>query len=406
MQKPVKIAIKVLYNRKWTKTLIFVSFFCLLFRANVFAFSPTPDQIISLRSWALLNYTAPTRTQKPRTKQEIVDNFCKQSLSPSLNTAFSDTTDRYHASNSLFLSLLCSQSNTELPSFHPTISLKESTNYLRDETSLRKLKYSSECTDPNKKYQESCNLSFLSNEIISDVISDLTTLKQGNLYGIINNNFTDTKTLDNQISLLAEKLLNIGQHNNDQTKFCWGKLHSYPKTCNQIAKSFKAFSKAFDKLKIIDTKKLLKDSEKKHKDQTLCIKNKKNPKAFDALFCNIFSSLEKSEGLNPFINQTYNELLRYMLFSSYYRYNLSLISNPNTNTLAEIDLLNSQPLTILSATNQTLKQLSDIQSTYPYHIGLLAYQEDLLWLRNNYLSKLVTPFYTFFYKVQDVQIPN
>jgi len=35
MQKPVKIAIKVLYNRKWTKTLIFVSFFCLLFRANV-----------------------------------------------------------------------------------------------------------------------------------------------------------------------------------------------------------------------------------------------------------------------------------------------------------------------------------------------------------------------------------
>jgi hypothetical protein len=168
----------------------------------------------------LLNYTAPTRTQKPRTKQEIVDNFCKQSLSPSLNTAFSDTTDRYHASNSLFLSLLCSQSNTELPTFHATISLKESTNYLRDEISLRKLKYSSECTDPNKKYQESCNLSVLSNEIISDVISDLTTLKQGNLYGIINNNFTDTKTLDNQISLLAEKLLNIGQHNNDQTKFC------------------------------------------------------------------------------------------------------------------------------------------------------------------------------------------
>ena len=51
-------------------------------------------------------------------------------------------------------------------------------------------------------------------------MSDLTTLKQGNLYGIINNNFTDTKTLDDQISLLAEKLLNIGQHNNDQTKFC------------------------------------------------------------------------------------------------------------------------------------------------------------------------------------------
>ena len=329
MQKPVKIAIKVLYNRKWTKTLIFVSFFCLLFRANVSAFSPSPDQIISLRSWALLNYTAPTRTQKPRTKQEIVDNFCKQSLSPSLNTAFSDTTDRYHASNSLFLSLLCSQSNTELPSFHPTISLKESTNYLRDETSLRKLKYPSECTDPNKKYQESCNLSLLSNEIISDVISDLTTLKQGNLYGIINNNFTDTKTLDNQISLLAEKLLNIGQHNNDQTKFCWGKLHSYPKTCNQIAKSFKAFSKAFDKLKIIDTKKLLKDSEKKHKDQNLCIKNQKDSillsikpimNYYDICFLAVIIVIISLLSLIP----TQTSLLR----STFLTLNLSLSSQP------------------------------------------------------------------------------
>ena len=95
-----------------------------------------------------------------------------------------------------------------------------------------------------------------------------------------------------------------------------------------------------------------------------------------------------------------------MLFSSYYRYNLGIIPNPDTQIVSEIELLSTQPLQIITATNQTLKQLSDIQSTYPYHLGLLAYQEDLLWLRDTYLSKLVTPFYTFFYKVQDVQIPN
>lgn len=388
------------------KNLTFSFLLCLLCTAKVFAFSPSEDQIISLRSWALQNYTAPKVTETPRTKQQIVDNFCQQSLSPEMNNTFSDSRDRYQASNSLFLSLLCSQSSFNLPPFHKTINLKEQENYLKNEISLKTLKYTPECRDPKKKYQPSCNLAFLSTEIISDILSDLTTLKQGNLYGIIDNNFTDPQKLNDQISLLAEKMLNIGKHDDDKTNFCWGKNHNYPKTCNQIARSFKAFSKAFNKLKLIDSKKLLKDSEKKHEDKTICIKDEKNPTKFDALFCNIFSSLEKPEWLNPFINQVYNELLRYMLFSSYYRYNLGIIPNPDTQIISEIELLSTQPLQIITATNQTLKQLSDIQSTYPYHLGLLAYQEDLLWLRDKYLSKLVTPFYTFFYKVQDVQIPN
>ena len=68
----------------------------------------------------------------------------------------------------------------------------------------------------------------------------------------------------------------------------------------KLQKVLKLFQKLLTNLKIIDTKKLLKDSEKKHKDQNFCIKNEKNPKAFDALFCNIFSPLEKSEGLKSF----------------------------------------------------------------------------------------------------------
>ena len=166
------------------------------------------------------NYTAPKTTETTRTKQQIVDNFCQQSLSPEMNNTFSDSKDRYQASNSLFLSLLCSQSSVTLPIFHNTINLKEQENYLKNELSLKTLKYSPECRDPEKKYQPSCNLAFLSTEIISDILSDLTTLKQGNLYGIIDNNFTDPQKLDDQISLLAEKMLNIGKHNDDKTNFC------------------------------------------------------------------------------------------------------------------------------------------------------------------------------------------
>lgn len=65
----------------------------------------------------------------------------------------------------------------------------------------------------------------------------------------------------------------------------------------------------------------------------------------------------------------------------------------------------SQFLTeILTITNQTIQQLSEIQNTYPIHIGLMTYQENLLRLRDKYLSKIVTPFYNLFYKLQNVQI--
>lgn len=93
-----------------------------------------------------------------------------------------------------------------------------------------------------------------------------------------------------------------------------------------------------------------------------------------------------------------------MLFSTYTHYNLSIQRDPTNQTLTELSYLKTTPLNIITTTNLTLKQLAEIESTYAFHVGMLAYQEDLLWLRNNYLSKVVTPFYTLFYKVQDVQI--
>lgn len=390
-------------SKKEIKNLTFFACFLLLMTERVFAFSISEADFETLRNGKLQNYTAPTTADQVRNKQQILDNFCQQSLASPIHNMFSTETEQYSAQNSLFLSLLCSQSNAP-KTFHPTIDLNQKPPYLKDKISLKSLKYDSNCTDPDNKIETNCNLAKLSSNLIKDIISDLTTLKQAQLYGALTTNFTDTKSLEYSANLFAEQKLNIGLASSNETNFCAGTKHNYPKTCNQIKSNLKKFQTALNALKIINAKNLLENAEQKTKDLKICLANTDNPSSFDALFCNLFSSLETEKALNPFINQVYNELLRYFLFSSYAHYNLSLQTNPDTKVLVEINLLESQPLSMLKATNLTLKQLSEIQATYPFHIGMLAYQEDLLRLRNHYLSKMVTPFYTLFYKVQDVQV--
>ena len=50
-----------------------------------------------------------------------------------------------------------------------------------------------------------------------------------------------------------------------------------------------------------------------------------------------------------------------------------------------------------------LEDLNGFARTYPLHIARVLYQESLLDLRNNYLSKLVTPIYTLYDKFRNVQ---
>lgn len=355
--------------------------------------------------WPILQeYSAPTTSDQIRSKQQIIDNFCEQSLNTKINKIFNKSNQRYLAENSLFLSLLCSQSNSTNFKFHSSITLNTTNNYLREKISLEMLKYPSKCSNVKDKIQTDCDLGELSTKLISDILSDLTTLKQAQIYGVLNNNFSDKKSIEENINIFAEQKLNIGGANNNETNFCSGTKHNYPKTCAQLQKNMKKFEKALNQLKIIDVKKLLNQASSKTKDQKICLKSAENPQNFDSLFCNLFSSLETEKALYPFINQIYNELLWYMLFSTYSHYNLSIQRDPTNQTLTELSYLKITPLNIITTTNLTLKQLAEIESTYAFHVGMLAYQEDLLWLRNNYLSKVVTPFYTLFYKVQDVQI--
>jgi hypothetical protein len=98
----------------------------------------------------------------------------------------------------------------------------------------------------------------------------------------------------------------------------------------------------------------------------------------------------------------YNELTRYFTFTTYYKWILSQKNTVDEATTDEISQLEASQEKLLFLTNKTLDDLVNFSTSYPIHIGMLIYQEDLLRFRNR-LSKVVTPFYTLYHKLRNVQ---
>ena len=218
------------------------------------------------------------------------------------------------------------------------------------------------------------------------------------------NNLSSNKNLEENINILTKEKLLI--HYASQQNFCKSKTQGYPKTCKIIQQSMRAFQKAFSRFRLLNVESLLaKDIDSFKEKQAICTKNT-SAEDYDHMFCEIIGRTH--EGLDPFVTRVYTELLRYQLFSTYYTSHLWSTNTADMVDASRYEFVRMQTFSkkLLPTINTTLKQLAELQNTYPLHIGMLAYQEELLRLRDKYLSKLVAPFYSVFYKLQNVQIKS
>ena len=112
-----------------------------------------------------------------------------------------------------------------------------------------------------------------------------------------------------------------------------------------------------------------------------------------------------------FVTMYYNELLNYRVFIAYYSEMLSNMikadndqqsKNVKENELRDVQKYSSMQL---EAAKQTLEDFSELNITYPLHIGLLMYQERAMYFREKF-SPIVTIFYSLSEKLQNVQIPS
>ena len=337
-------------------------------------------------------------------KNSIISNFCTTALKPEVIWAFWSLYPWSDPRQSICLTLICSKSDVK-SNFSPFMSAGakgEEDRYLK--THVIKLLAPQNVACYANEFQVDCDIARLSEEIITLILEELTTLKQWNLYGVTMNNLSSQKKLEENINTFTKEKLLI--HYASQQNFCKSKTQGYPETCKIMQQSMRAFQKAFSRFRLLNVESLLaKDIDSFKEKQAICTKNI-SAEDYDHMFCEIMGRTD--EGLDPFITRIYTELLRYQLFSTYYTshlWNKDLAEMSDASYYEFIRIKDFQK-NLMPTINTTLKQLADLQNTYPLHIGMLAYQEELLRLRDKYLSKLVAPFYSVFYKLQNVQIKS
>lgn len=337
-------------------------------------------------------------------KDSIISNFCTTALKPEVISAFWSLYPWSDPRQSIFLTLMCSKSDVKnnFSSFMSAGTKGEENRYLK--THSIKLLVPQNVACYANEFQIGCDIARLSEEIITLILEELTTLKQWNLYGVTMNNLSSPKNLEENINILTKEKLLI--HYASQQNFCKSKTQGYPKTCKIIQQSMRAFQKAFSRFRLLNVESLLaKDIDSFKEKQAICTKNT-SAEDYDHMFCEIIGRTH--EGLDPFVTRVYTELLRYQLFSTYYTSHLWSTNTADMVDASRYEFVRMQTFSkkLLPTINTTLKQLAELQNTYPLHIGMLAYQEELLRLRDKYLSKLVAPFYSVFYKLQNVQIKS
>lgn len=338
-----------------------------------------------------------TSTINLEDKKQIIQAFCNKVK----NTSFSQGSEILPSNQSLFLSILCNHNEVKADYF-----TKETLSYLKkdqdwDDTlvSYKNAKFTKAC---RSEYQDDCNIAELTEEIITQLFSELFTLKQAEIFGLTRPWITEESKLYEDINrYVAEKFAIPVKGKNG---FCWDqKDTTYPQTCSIMKKQMKAFLSTIQKFKLLETQSLYATIANKNSQSDFlpCTSWRENNKEYDLILCGTLGDTDN--GLKPFIHLLYNELTRYLTFTTYYEWILNERTEPNEALQDEIQHIGDSQEEILLLTNQTINNLVNLSVTYPLHIGMLAYQEDLLRFRDR-LSKVVTPFYTLYHKLRNVQV--
>lgn len=327
-------------------------------------------------------------------KKDIVRIFCDTL------TWEADTDTIQAEKQSIFLALLCNNGTKKEWFFE--IEGSWANTFIKKEFSYKKAKFQSE--NCKKEYSEKCNVAELADNLITLVLSEMFTVREATAFSVRWN----VKAFSSKEKLEARKNKYIKTYlwiDAEIEKYC-AQGWRHKGTCKMIENHIKSFKKAFKKLQIIDIDELYKIDEEYETAKIKCSdKNDKANKKINSKDYMIYCGLvwEEEWGLNMFVNLIYNELQWYAVFSTYYWQILSQREEIVDSIRSEYLQSFAWPKKFVELTEETISDLNDITVTFPIHVVLTAFQEDLLYVRDKYLVKLVTPFYCLYHKLRNVQ---
>lgn len=328
-------------------------------------------------------------------KRNLINDYCQTMLDPNNSNQIGSRYRNYDAKQSVFLYLLCNNQWLKYQESFADFLWESEEQYLKHSNFI-KLWYEDYCPE---KYQETCNIPLITKKILNDILEELFILQQARSIGLTLV-ATDNKEIQQKIDDLAYESFMI-------QGFCSDKTHNYPKTCNIWEGHIKWYYTSLKQLRIFKIDSLLKQAQIREKGEVLRTCDlEKYPDEYNIILC--WTVGETESWLKPFINVIYNEVLRYQLFLSYYNQYISDREPNNITSLEQQELIEiPKNLNVMYETiHQSIRDLLDFHNSYIVHIGLLSHQEDLLRMRDKWLSKLITPFYNIYEKVRNVQIQD
>lgn len=231
--------------------------------------------------------------------------------------------------------------------------------------------------------------------ILHRILNDMFDIKQSQLYG-------GTSQADDP----KERFNTFTKNYFVGLELCPDKKCDYPKTENRLLAYFKKAEGLLKKLDIINQpyiNEILKSTDKE------C--NYPRTDDYNLIICGFGS--EDTSSLESFVAMIENEIFFYRLFMAHYMWWIAAERRLLNETDSWLNRSAEKTTEIIAKTQQqiawtqdavemSMRSLREMATTFPIHIWLLIYYEDLYRLRKE-LVKIVTPLYTLSEKLRNVQ---
>lgn len=247
-----------------------------------------------------------------------------------------------------------------------------------------------------------CDMSIYATEIFTALMTDIFKIKYAQVLQVNTVENFDAKTPERVQDFFRGYYYIIDKYQVLKALF--------PQTVDVLESNQKYYKNVLDTVKIMDNSKLVELVENSGCPIT------GNLVWVDFVACALHSTQWKWMAIEPaFETMFYNELLNYRVFLNYH----SLWIEDKVKGMA-VDKRNEKNIRIfeskapdlewywsiqLDSAKFALRRLEDFAMAYPLHIWLLLYQEREKNYRDNYLSPIVTLFYSLSEKLQNVQLP-
>lgn len=398
--------LKCLYRKKYLKILSVACLFSLFFsvascdtikdinnivlkKPYFLTTSPTDYQNKMFNSFSSFDNSRPSL-------EKLIDYFCFSVL---FNGGLYDWL-LYSPDKSSFLYLLCTNINSTYVDYFK----KNNENYT---TYFKTTDFDKLWLSVSKKNKALAYLYV--HDIFNNVVNEYFNIKQAHIYGLETAK-DDKKSIEaqaNEFSSWYFLWMQICSNDNP--------TYSYKKTCNYLKQYMRSVKPMVNWLNILSI-------DKMYEDYSLKSDLKKNPKfcdvsdytGYNTILCWLWWKPGEKD-LNGFVNLVYNELYYYNLFVQYYGYRLDKEATSLGGSTSSVDIRTAyseqkKKIKIMTANlewSQTalgigIRMLTDAYVTFPLHIGMLMYWENLTKFGKE-IAKIYTPVYTLYDKLRNVQ---